>query len=70
MPAQKAAQVLASDASVSGYGPAEGMPALREALRAKVARVNKLTNVSGSALARSQGGSLQAGQPRGPLGTV
>lgn len=41
-----AAELLASgDPSVHGYGPAEGLPALREALRDKVRRDNGLEGV-------------------------
>ncbi len=32
---------------ISGYGPAEGLPALREALQHKLAAVNGLTGVRG-----------------------
>eukprot|EP00983_Pelagomonas_calceolata_P109883 1159608-Pelagomonas_calceolata.AAC.1 len=42
---QAASAALAEDPSVHGYGPAEGLPALREALRAKIAKRNGLTQV-------------------------
>lgn len=43
---QAAMSALQSNPAVNGYGPAEGMPALREALKAKVAAQNGLENVS------------------------
>lgn len=39
---ETAARLLQSDASINGYGPAEGLPALRAALREKVRTSNKL----------------------------
>ncbi len=42
-----AGQLLAAEAgSISGYGPADGLPALREALKQKLEEVNGLTGVS------------------------
>lgn len=44
---EAAGQLLAAgDASVNGYGPAEGLPALREALQQKIASRNGLEGVS------------------------
>ncbi|KAF5834510.1 PLP-dependent transferase [Dunaliella salina] len=40
---QAASVALAQDPSVHGYGPAEGLPMLREALREKIAKRNGLT---------------------------
>lgn len=42
---QKAAQLLQEGAAISSYGPDEGLPALRECLKVKLAEENKLQNV-------------------------
>ncbi len=39
---QLASHLVATDPSVNSYGPAEGLPALREALRAKLRQQNEL----------------------------
>ena len=41
---QAAAQAVASDPSISSYGPADGMPALREALMKKIQQRNGLSS--------------------------
>lgn len=42
---QKASQLLQEEAAISSYGPDEGLPALRELLKVKLAQENNLRNV-------------------------
>ena len=42
----KAMGLLKSDPSINGYGPADGLPDLRDALRHKIATTNGLVQVS------------------------
>lgn len=58
---QAAADLLAAGGpSVNGYGPAEGLPALREALRHKLATKNGLQGVSPVGCLRVDGAWLKA----------
>lgn len=61
-----AAAAMANDPAVSAYGPDEGLPALREALRKKVQEENGLQGVSQGCEPRSAarwGGSGRAAGP-------
>lgn len=66
--------VASGDASVNGYGPAEGLPALRDALKQKLADKNGLTGVSTVRTRRGggcsrwvNGGRVCGGEGRGLL---
>jgi len=54
--ALQAAADLVKDPAVSAYGPDEGLPALREALRRKIQEENGLQGVSAGERERAAGG--------------
>lgn len=56
-----AAASMAADPAVSQYGPDEGLPALREALRRKIREENGLEGVSTPGADQSRGGKQVAG---------
>ncbi len=59
------AAAMAADPAVSQYGPDEGLPALREALRRKIREENGLEGVSGPTDGQHLGGWREGGRHAG-----